>query len=40
MDKTNIDNFEWTLYYWPTCPGRGEYARLIFVETETPFNEP
>lgn len=33
-------NQEWTLYYWPGLPGRGEYARLIFAETETPFLEP
>jgi hypothetical protein len=28
------------LYYWPGFAGRGEFVRLLFVETDTPFDEP
>ncbi len=31
---------EWQLYYWPGLPGRGEFARLLFHETDTPYTEP
>jgi glutathione S-transferase len=27
------------LYYWPEFPGRGELMRLIFAETNTPFDD-
>eukprot|EP00743_Colponemidia_sp_Colp-15_P006504 GILK01007003.1.p1 GENE.GILK01007003.1~~GILK01007003.1.p1 ORF type:complete len:254 (+),score=19.80 GILK01007003.1:37-762(+) len=30
---------EWTLYYWPGMPGRGEFMRLIFAETQTEYND-
>ena len=31
---------EWQLYYWPGLPGRAEFARLLFHETNTPYTEP
>ncbi|KAI0338013.1 glutathione S-transferase C-terminal-like protein [Trametopsis cervina] len=30
---------EYTLYYWPGVPGRGEYIRLAFEYTGTPYGE-
>jgi len=30
---------EWQLYYWPTAIGRGEFARLLFSETNTEYVE-
>ncbi|ORY01870.1 sigma-class glutathione S-transferase [Basidiobolus meristosporus CBS 931.73] len=29
----------WELYYWPGMPGRGEFMRLLFIETSTPFKD-
>lgn len=29
----------YTLHYWPTIPGRGEYVRLAFEATGTPYKE-
>lgn len=31
---------EWQLYYWPGLPGRAEFARLLFHETNTAYTEP
>ena len=28
---------EYKLYYWPGFPGRGEFMRLLFAETQTPY---
>eukprot|EP00854_Cymbomonas_tetramitiformis_P000653 gene653-1085_t len=30
---------EWRLVYWPGFPGRGEFIRLMFEETATPFQD-
>ena len=30
----------YSLYYWPSLPGRGEFARLLLEETATPYDEP
>jgi hypothetical protein len=35
LEDENI--FEWKIYYWPGYPGRAEFARLLFIETDTPF---
>lgn len=38
--RTEINDDEigqWKLYYWPNAVGRGEFARLLFAETETPY---
>ena len=31
---------EWQLYYWPGLPGRAEFARLLFHETNSLYTEP
>ena len=31
---------QYTLYYWPDLPGRGEFARLLFADTNTSYDEP
>ncbi|KAK9767033.1 hypothetical protein K7432_003468 [Basidiobolus ranarum] len=33
------ENDAWKLYYWPGMPGRGEFIRLLFIETSTPFED-
>ena len=38
--STSSSTPEWQLYYWPKLPGRGEFARLLFHETSTPYTEP
>jgi len=30
---------EWEFLYWPNIVGRGEFMRLLFVETSTPYKE-
>ncbi|KAH8178807.1 glutathione S-transferase domain-containing protein [Sarocladium implicatum] len=30
---------EYSLIYWPGIPGRGEFIRLLFEETNTPYND-
>ena len=30
---------EFRLYYWPGFPGRGEFMRLLFAETQTPYED-
>ena len=30
---------DWTLYYWPGMPGRGEFIRLIFEEAGVKYSE-
>jgi len=29
----------WKLFYWPGMRGRGEFARLIFAESDTPYDD-
>jgi glutathione S-transferase len=29
----------YTLYYWPEIPGRGEYVRLLFEASNTPYTD-
>ena len=36
--KTN-DDAPYELIYWPGLPGRGEFIRLLFEETATPFTD-
>lgn len=31
---------KYTLLYWPTIPGRGEFIRLLFAATKTPYADP
>ena len=40
MSSSSPSTPEWQLYYWPGLPGRGEFARLLFHETNTPYTEP
>eukprot|EP01028_Stygiella_incarcerata_P003887 TRINITY_DN180_c0_g6_i1.p1 TRINITY_DN180_c0_g6~~TRINITY_DN180_c0_g6_i1.p1 ORF type:complete len:277 (-),score=69.35 TRINITY_DN180_c0_g6_i1:155-871(-) len=36
----NIDETsEWKLYYWPGFPGRGDFIRLLFEETQTSYDD-
>jgi glutathione S-transferase len=34
-----MSNISYTLYYWPSIPGRGEYVRLLFQASNTPFTD-
>ena len=40
MSSSTSSTPEWQLFYWPKLPGRGEFARLLFHETNTPYTEP
>lgn len=40
MSASSSTTPEWQLYYWPSLPGRAEFARLLFHETHTPYTEP
>lgn len=31
---------KYTLLYWPGIPGRGEFIRLLFASTQTPYSDP
>jgi len=39
MATSTSSTDEWELYYWPKMLGRGEFARLLFAETGTPYKE-
>lgn len=34
-----MSNEDYNLIYWPSLPGRGEFIRLLFEETGTPYND-
>ncbi|KAK0388344.1 hypothetical protein NLU13_4589 [Sarocladium strictum] len=34
-----MSNDEYSLIYWPAIPGRGEFVRLLFEETGTPYSD-
>lgn len=37
--KTCTMSNEYTLFYWPGIPGRGEYIRLLFEASNTPYTD-
>lgn len=34
-----MSDLSYTLYYWPSIPGRGEYVRLLFEASATPYTD-
>lgn len=36
----SASNPKYTLLYWPSIPGRGEFIRLLFAATRTPYADP
>lgn len=39
MTSTSNNNQTYTLHYWPSIPGRGEFIRLAFESVEHPYEE-
>jgi glutathione S-transferase len=34
-----MSNTTYTLYYWPSIPGRGEYVRMLFEAAHAPYTD-